>query len=383
MHASARKPRRRGCVSRLLRGVAVALVLVLGAAFAVAWLRSSNACDEGPLTGGPTPMTALVHCEYGGPEVLRFVQLPRPSPGPGEVLVRVRASSVNPADWHFMRGVPRLMRLSEGLRKPASIRVGSDFAGVVESVGPGVTRLAVGDEVFGMRKGALADRVVVSAAGVVQRKPGTVSFEAAAAAPMAAITALQGLRDHGQVTPGQRVLINGASGGVGTYAVQIAKRLGAHVTGVCSTRNVAMVRGLGADAVIDYTAQDVTTLSGRYDVVFDLVGNHDLGAIRAVLTERGRYIGIGGGTPHEAVWLGPVPRVLGMMLRSLVGTSTMAFFVAHANQADLGQVQAWLADGTLRSQIDRVVPFDRAVDAIRYLEQGRARGKVVVVMPTR
>ncbi|BCS34417.1 NADPH:quinone reductase [Luteitalea sp. TBR-22] len=369
----------RSRVGRVLRwGVSAALV-VLGVAFTVAYVRSGNVCDQGPLPTGPTPMAALVQCEYGGPDVLRMARIARPSPGPGEVLVRVRAASVNPVDWHQMRGVPRVMRLSTGLRKPSDIRVGVDFAGIVAAVGPGVHSLAVGDAVFGMRNGALAEYVVVPTTRVV-RKPDGVSFEAAAAAPLAAITALQGLRDHGQVRRGQQVLVNGASGGVGTFAVQIARQLGATVTGVCSTRNVAMVKGLGAQRVIDYTRADVTRLPDRYDVIFDTVGNHALGAIRGVLAEGGRYVGIGGGTPHDAVWLGPLPRVLAMMLRSRVGSSTMTFFVTKANAADLDLVARWLSDGTLRTQIDRTLPFAQAAEAIRYLEQGRARGKVVVMM---
>jgi NADPH:quinone reductase-like Zn-dependent oxidoreductase len=372
---------RRSLLVRLLRWGMAGGVGVLGVAFVVAYLRSGNECDRGPLVAGPSPMTALVSCEYGGPEVLQLARIARPAPGPGQVLVRVRAASVNPADWHFMRGVPRVMRLVSGLRKPSEIRLGSDFAGVVAEVGSGVTRFAVGDEVFGLRRGALAEYVVVSADGTVVHKPATITFEAAAAAPLAAVTALQGLRDQGQVQRGQRVLINGASGGVGTYAVQLAKHLGAHVTGVCSTRNVAMVQSLGADRVIDYTAADVTRLPDRYDVIFDTVSNHGLGALRALLTERGRYIGIGGGTPHAQVWLGPLPRMAGMAVRSLVGSSTMGTFVASGNARDLAYLQPLLADGTLRSQIDRVVPFSQVVEAIRYLEQGRARGKVVVVMP--
>lgn len=377
-HRVASGRRRRG---QWLRRGLVASVVLLGAAFVVAYVRSGNLCDQGPLVAGPTPMMAVVHCDYGGPEVLRIARVPRPSPGAGEVLVQVRAASVNPLDWHYMRGVPRVMRLASGLRKPADIRVGVDFAGVVAATGSGVTRVAVGDAVFGLRRGALAEFVVVPADGLLQAKPASVSFEAAAAAPLAAITAWQGLRDHGQVRPGQRVLINGASGGVGTYAVQLGKVLGAEVTGVCSTRNLAMVRALGADRVIDYTTTDVTRLPDRYDVIFDTVGNHGLGAMRSLLTPQGRYVGIGGGTPHTQRWLGPLPRVAAMALRSLVGASSMTTFVADATPADLASLQQALAAGTVRSQIDRTVPLAQAVDAIRYLEAGRARGKVVVVMP--
>lgn len=360
---------------RALRwAVLVALGLVSGA-FALASVRSGNICDAGPLQGGATPMTALVRCEYGGPEVLQLARVPRPSPGPGELLVQVRAASVNPLDWHHLRGVPRVMRLASGLRKPADIRIGADFAGVVAALGTGVTGFGVGDAVFGLRNGALAEYVVVRADGAVRLKPAAISFEAAAAAPLAAITALQGLRDTARVQRGERVLINGASGGVGTYAVQVAKHLGAEVTGVCSTRNLAMVRALGADHVVDYTTTDVTHGTARYDVIFDVVGNHSLGALRALLTERGRYVGIGGGSPDAQVWLGPLPRVAAMYLRSRVGSSSMTTFLARGTPTDLAYIERLLADGTLRSQIDRIVPFAQAVEAIRYLEQGRAAAR--------
>lgn len=366
---------------RALRWTLLVATGLAGGAFVLAYVRSSNICDAGPLQGGATPMTALVQCEYGGPEVLQFARIPRPSPGPGELLVQVRAASVNPLDWHHLRGVPRVMRLSSGLRKPSDIRIGADFAGVVAAVGSDVTRFRVGDEVFGLRTGALADYVLVRAEGTVGIKPAGVSFEVAAAAPLAAITALQGLRDTARVQRGERVLINGASGGVGTYAVQIAKHLGAEVTGVCSTRNVAMVRALGADHVVDYTTTDITQGTARYDVIFDVVGNHPLGAMRARLTDAGRYVDIGGGSPHERTWLGPLPRAAAMYLRSRVGSSSMTTFLARGTSTDLAYIERLLADGTLRSQIDRIVPFAQAVEAIRYLEQGRARGKVVVTMP--
>lgn len=366
---------------RILRWTLLVAMGLAGGATVVAYVRSGNICDAGPLQSGPTPMTAVVRCDYGGPEVLQLARIPRPSPGPGELLVQVRAASVNPLDWHHLRGVPRVMRLSSGLRKPSDIRMGADFSGVVTAVGTGVTRFGVGDEVFGLRNGALAEYLVVRADGTVRVKPAAVSFEAAAAAPLAAITALQGLRDTARVQRGDRVLINGASGGVGTYAVQVAKHLGAEVTGVCSTRNLAMVRALGADHVVDYTTTDVTQGPARYDVIFDVVGNHPLGALRALLTEHGRYVGIGGGSPHEQVWLGPLPRVAAMYLRSRVGSSSMATFLARGTPTDLADIERLLADGTLRSQIDRIVPFAQAVEAIRYLEQGRARGKVVVTMP--
>ena len=231
-------------------------------------------------------MHAIVYHRYGTPDVLEYREIEKPAPGAGEVLVRVQAAAVNPYDWHFLRGTPAFIRVFTGLRRPKSPRLGADGAGVVEAAGPGIDRLKPGDKVFGICKGAFADYACAKGSELALMPP-DLPFAQAASVPIAGITALQGLRDCGRVQPGQTVLINGAAGGVGTFAVQIAKTLGATVTGVCSTRNKEMVGSLGADRVIDYTREDFTSSAGRFDVIFDLVGNHALNAIRRALNPRG------------------------------------------------------------------------------------------------
>ena len=233
-------------------------------------------------------MKAIVYHNYGSPDVLRLEEIEKPVPNDNQVLVRVRAASVNPLDWHYMEGTPYFVRLLTGLRKPKDTRLGVDVAGQVEAVGRNVTQFKPGDEVFGACRGAFAEYACTSESALVM-KPDNVTFEQAASVPVAALTALQGLRDKGQIQPGQKVLINGAAGGVGTFAVQIAKSFGADVTGVCSTRNVDMVRSIGADRVIDYTREDFTKSGQRYDLIFDCVGNHSLSACRRVLNPKGIY----------------------------------------------------------------------------------------------
>ena len=242
------------------------------------------------LAAGSTPMKAAVHRCYGPPEVVKIEDVAKPVPGDEEVLVKVHAAGVNPLDWHFMRGVPYIMRLESGFGRPKDQRLGVDFSGTVEAVGKSVTSFKPGDEVFGGRNGAFAEYVVVNAARNIQIKPARITFEQAAGVPIAAVTALQALRDKGELEEGQKVLINGASGGVGTFAVQIAKAFGAEVTGVASTRNVELVRSLGADHVIDYTKQDFTQGDVVYDLVVDNVGNHSFDDIRRVLKPEGRYV---------------------------------------------------------------------------------------------
>src|ERR1700733_273068 len=238
-------------------------------------------------------MKAIVYHRYGSPDVLQWEEIEKPAPGDNEVLIRVRAASVNPLDWHFMRGMPYVVRIPAGLRKPKVTGLGVDVAGQVEAVGRNVTQLKPGDEVFGSCRRAFAEYVCASDSSLVM-KPDNVTFEQAASVPVAAFTALQGLRDKGHIQPKQKVLINGAAGGVGSFAVQIAKSFGADVTGVCSTRNVGMVRSIGADQVIDYTQEDFTKSGQRYDLLFDAVGNHSLFACRRVLTPKGVLIMAGG-----------------------------------------------------------------------------------------
>src|SRR5688500_4444644 len=281
-------------LKRIIGWGVLAIVVALFATGLVAYFRSTNICDEPTAAAPHTPMNAVIYCDYGSPEVVKVEALEKPVPTDSQLLIRVRAAAVNPLDWHYMRGEPYIARSGMGLRKPANTRLGVDYSGVVEAVGKSVTQFKPGDEVFGGRNGALAEYVTAREGGAVVLKPANLTFEQAAAVPVAALTALQGLRDKGQLQPGQTVLINGASGGVGTFAVQIAKSLGANVTGVCSTRNVEMVRSLGADQVIDYTKEDFTKSAQRYDLVLDNVGNHSLSDVRGVVNPDGKYVMVGG-----------------------------------------------------------------------------------------
>src|SRR5262245_7279604 len=252
----------RGVMKRALKWISLAIPAALAAWFAVAWFRSDNACSD-PNRGNPThPVKAITYCDYGLADTLKLEEIEKPVPEAGQILVQVRAAAANPLDWHMMRGTPYVMRFGTGLRRPTELRLGVDYAGVVEAVGSGVTQFKAGDEIFGARTGAFGEYVTAKADGNVVGKPTNRSFEPAAAVAVAGITALQGLRAAG-VGPGTKVLINGASGGVGTFAVQIAKALGAEVTGVCSGRNADLVRSLGASAVIDYTKADYTTADTR------------------------------------------------------------------------------------------------------------------------
>ena len=373
----ARNPGRLAKVIRFV-GKAVLLVVVIAVAWgAVSYVRSSNDCPQPGRAVPANGMKAYVHCEYGPPSVLRLETLPKPSPNDSQVLVRVHAVSLNPADWHMMRGTPMIARPSMGWRVPSDIAAGTDFAGVVESVGRQVTQLQPGDTVFGAGDGSFSEYVLARPSRVM-RKPARISMEQAAAIPVAAITALQGVRDQGQVQAGQRVLVNGASGGVGTFAVQVAKSLGAVVTGVCSGRNVALVQSLGADRVIDYTKADFTTQPERYDVIIDMVGNHPLGVLRDVLAPRGTYVMIGGPSGR---WFDPLPRAAATMVRSAIGDHPMRFFIASFNEPDLRTLQALVDSGKVTPVVDRTYRFDQLPEAMTYLETGRARGKVVVTVP--
>ncbi len=359
----------------LARGLAALVVLGL-AGFAVAYWRSDNDCEAQRAAVPQYPMRAVVYCDYGAPDVLAIDELEKPMPGPGQVLVRVRAASVNPLESHYMRGEPYFMRLDAGLRRPANIRLGVDYAGIVEAVGAEVTMFKTGDEVFGGRTGALAEYIVVAARNVVA-KPANVSFVQAATVSVAALTALQAVRDRGRVGPGQRVLINGASGGVGTFAVQIAKSLGATVTGVSSTRNVELVRSLGADHALDYTREDYTLGAVRYDVIVDMVGNHSALANRRALTPDGIYVMVGGPSGR---WLAPLDRVLQMVVVDPFVSQHLGMMLAQQNPTDLATMRDLMQAGSVTPVIDREFPLDQVAEAMRYLETGRARGKVVVTI---
>jgi NADPH:quinone reductase-like Zn-dependent oxidoreductase len=324
---------------------------------------------------GETRMQAMVYTHYGSPDVLRLRDVAKPTPRDHEVLINVRASSANAADVHYLRGAPLVFRLQCGLLKPTNTLLGADVAGRIEAVGSNVTLFQPGDEVFGdlstCGRGAFAEYICASEDALVL-KPANLSFEEAAAVPVAAVTALQGLRDKGRIQPGQRVLINGASGGVGTFAVQIAKAFGAEVTGVCSTSKVNMVRSLGADHVIDYTQEDFTTNGQRYDLILAANGNHSIAAYKRALTPQGTYVMSGGSGAQmvQAILLGP--------LISMTGGQKMGNLLARPSSTDLACVKELLEAGNVVPVIDTCYPLRHVADAIRYLEQGHARGKVVI-----
>lgn len=364
-------------LKRIAKWSAGVLPLAMVVGVLLAYWSSGNACDDPDAAVPREPVQAVVYCDYGSPEVLRLEEVEKPVPGDSQLLVRVRAAAVNPLDWHYMRGTPYVGRLGMGLRKPEVTRLGVDFAGTVEAVGANVTRFKPGDEVFGGRMGAFAQYVTVREDRAVVPKPRNVTFEQAAAVPVAAVTALQALRDQGGLRAGQKVLINGASGGVGTFAVQLAKAFGAEVTGVCSTRNVELVRSIGADRVIDYTKADFTRSADRYDLVIDNVGNRSLSEVRRILKPEGRYVMVGGPSGR---WINPFPRVLQMFVLSPLVGQDMRFFLAELNQQDLTIVRDLIEAGKVTPVIDRRYPLRDIREAIAYLETGRARGKVVVTV---
>jgi NADPH:quinone reductase-like Zn-dependent oxidoreductase len=321
-------------------------------------------------------MKAIVRTTYGPPEVLELGEIDKPVPAEDEVLVRVRATSVNPVDWHTLTGTPYLLRLQEGLRGPKSEQLGVDFAGTVEAVGANVTGVQPGDDVFGGRSGAFAEYVSVRDA--VVRKPPNLSVEQAAAVPIAGLTALQGLRDKGGLQSGQKVLINGASGGVGTFAVQIAKALGAEVTGVCSTRNVDQARSLGADRVVDYTQEDVTRSGERYDVLLDIAGNRTWKELTRVLADEATLVLVGG--PKTNRWIGPMGHLANLKLHSLGRSRRVAPFLAKLNKDDLESLGKLLEDGSVTPVVERSYELGETADALSYLGEGHAQGKIVVTV---
>ena len=355
------------------------IVLALLVWFQIAYWTSTNDYDR--QTAAPNhPMKAIVYSDYGLSN-LKLENIEKPVPNDDQILVKVRAASINPYDWHFVEGTPYIMRMmGVGLRKPKDIQLGVDFAGTVEAVGKNVTQFKPGDEVFGGRGGAFAEYVCRRAEGAVALKPANLTFEQAASVNIAGITALQALRDKGKVQPGQKVLINGASGGVGTFAVQIAKTFGADVTGVCSTRNVDLVRSLGADHVIDYTKEDFAKGTERYDVILDNVPNHSLSECRRILTPNGKYVMIGGGGPNDSRWVGPFGRVIKTMVLSPFTSQKMGMMMADANGKDLTILADMMQSGKLKPVIDRTYKLNEVPAAIAYLEEGHARGKVVITV---
>jgi NADPH:quinone reductase-like Zn-dependent oxidoreductase len=359
---------------KIITGI-LAFLVVATAALALL-ISHHSACGPAPMVAsGAETMQAIVYRCYGSADVLKLETIEKPVPSDNAVLVKVHAASVNPLDWHYMRGSPYIMRLGTGLGSPDDTRIGVDFAGTVEAVGKNVARFKPGDEVFGGRTGAFAEYVTVTEDRALAIKPANITFVQAAAVPIAAVTALQALRDRGKIKPGQKVLINGASGGVGTFAVQIAKSLGAEVHGVCSTRNVAMVRSIGADHVFDYTTDDYTESANQYDLIVDMISNHSLAKNRRVLSTDGKLVMIGG---PKGNWLKPLTGPVKAMLLSPFVDQEIGVMVAELRQEDLEFLADLMQSGHMTPIIDREYRLSEVPDAIEYSEQGRARGKIVI-----
>ncbi|MEJ8566403.1 NAD(P)-dependent alcohol dehydrogenase [Elongatibacter sediminis] len=352
--------------------------IVIGIVILAAYISHDADCTNVAMAQNDSrTMRAVRYTCYGGPEVLQHAVIAKPEPADGEVLVRVRAAAVNPLDWHYLRGKPYIMRpLGAGIGAPADPKLGVDFAGVVEAVGAGVTRFKPGDSVFGGRSGAFGEYLVIPEDRAIAKMPTNVSFAEAAAAPIAAVTALQAVRDHGEVVPGDRVLINGASGGVGSFAVQIARAFGAEVTGVCSTRNVERVLGLGANHVIDYRHADYTRGDEPYDVIIDMVGNHSISANRGVLEDDGRLILVG--SAGDGDWIGPLTQPVAALIQQPFVPQEVRSMLASLNAADLETLADLMRSGAVRPSIDRHYPLDRVAEAIAYSETGRAQGKIII-----
>ncbi|MBT8095501.1 MAG: NAD(P)-dependent alcohol dehydrogenase [Gammaproteobacteria bacterium] len=361
---------------KILRIFLVVVALAVSG-LAVVLSYTSPCPSEASESGSERTYSAAVSRCYGSPDVIEIANVPKAEPGDDEVLVRVKAASVNPLDYHYMRGSPYIMRLEAGIGSPADERMGVDFAGVVEAVGSGVSKFKVGDEVFGGRSGAFGEYVTVRESRAIAHMPANVSFPEAAAVGIAGVTALQAVRDVGKVTPGDRVLINGASGGVGTFAVQIAKFLGAEVTGICSTRNVDMVRTIGADHVIDYTQDNYTERDERYDVIVDNVGNHPVTANTGVLEDDGRFVLVGG---EKGDWIAPLKGPIKTILLAPFVDQKMSSMLAQLRQEDLEFLARLMESGDLDPVIDQEFPLDAVAEAIRYSETGRARGKIIVTI---
>ena len=366
-------------MKRVLKWFFGLLFIALIGWFLFAYFTSTN--DFERQTAAPSnPIKAIVYADYGVAN-LKLADIEKPVPNDDQILVRVHAASINPYDWHFIEGTPYVMRaMGVGLRKPKNIRLGTDFAGTVEAVGKNVTQYKPGDEVFGGSTGAFGQYLCRRATGSVALKPAALTFEQAAAINIAGITALQAVRDKGKVQSGQKVLINGASGGVGTFAVQLAKSYGADVTGVCSARNVELVQSLGADYVIDYTKEDFTKGDQRYDVVIDNVANHPLSECRRVLTPNGIYVMIGGGSASEQGFVGALGKALNAAVYSRFIKQKMGMMMAQPSTQDLTLLAGMVESGKLKTIIDRTYKLDQVPEAVRYVEEGHARGKVVITV---
>ncbi len=359
---------------KILNGMLI-FVVVMISSLAIVLSNNSDCEPAAAVAEGSETMQAIVYRCYGSADVLEFNDVEKPTPADDEVLVKVHAAAVNPLDWHFLQGTPYFLRLMSGLGAPNDTRLGVDFAGTVETVGRNVTRFKPGDEVFGWATGAFAEYVSVGENAALTMKPADVSFEQAASAPIAAVTALQALRDLGKLEQGQKVLINGASGGVGTFAVQIAKSFGAEVTGVCSTRNVEMVRSIGADHVFDYTKEDYVESGQQYDLIIDMVGNRSLRENRRVLKPEGTLVIVGGGKGN---WLGPMMTPIKALMLSPFVDQEMGLILAEMNKEDLATLGDLMQSGKVTPVIDRRYGLSEVPAAIRYSEEGHARGKIII-----
>lgn len=323
-------------------------------------------------------MRAVVRSTFGSPDVLELKEIDKPDVSDDEVLVRVRAASVNPADWYYLTGTPYIGRMAFGLRKPKSRLLGIDFAGTVEAIGGNVKQFQPGDDVFGAGTGTFAEYVCVPGDRGLVLKPATLTFEEAAAVPVAGVTALQGLRDHGHIQPGQKVLINGASGGVGTFAVQIAKSFGVEVTGVCSTRNVEMVRAIGADHVIDYTYDDFTLTDQRYDLMLDIAGSRSWSECARVLNPQATLVMVG--APKGNHLVGPVSHLAGVRLAAMRSSQKAVSFLAKVDQPAMVVLRGLLEAGAVKPVVDRSYELSATADALRYMGEGHARAKIVITV---
>ena len=360
--------------NKVLNGL---LVFIAAAIVSLAFaLAHNSACTAAPpVDGARNLMKAIDYQCYGSADVLNYLDRNIPKPNDDEVLVKISSASVNPYDWHFMRGTPYLMRFISGMGKPADSRLGVDFSGTVSAVGTKVENFQPGDEVFGAASGAFAEYVTVRANRSVVKKPENVSFAEAAGVPIAALTALQAVRDKGKLQAGQKVLINGASGGVGTYAVQIAKAMGAEVTGVCSDRNLEMVKAIGADHVINYKQEDYTQGTERFDLIVDMVGNHGLLANRSVMKPGAKMVLVGG---KKGNWIGPLINLAKAPLLSMIVDQEFIVLLAELHKEDLKHMAELMENGEVRTVIDRKYPLSDVAEAIRYSESGRARGKIII-----
>jgi NADPH:quinone reductase-like Zn-dependent oxidoreductase len=373
-----------GLIRKILRvtfkTLAVILILVLIALVPLSLVVShDSACVPAPAPRVEAALMKVIarRC-YGTPDVVKLEDIEKPVAADDQVLVKVHAASVNPLDFHYMHGTPYIMRLDSGVGTPNNTRLGVDFAGTVEAVGKNVTRFHTGDEVFGGRTGAFGEYVTVREDRAIVLKPANVTFEQAASVPVAAITALQALRDKGKVHAGQKVLINGASGGVGTFAVQIAKSFGAEVTGVCSTKNLDMVRSIGADHVVDYTREDFTQGGQHYDLIVDTVGTHSLLDYKRVLTPAGKLVIIGGQVDNWMI--GILGTVISAKMLSPFVSQKFGMMLAELNPEDLKVLGDLMQEGKVKPVIDRTYKLSEVPEALKYLEQGHARGKVVIAV---